>query len=350
MKARNLTLCAGMCLGMAGVALAGDKPQLQTAGPGTMVQAVRYAPVSMIDGQPQIVGEWKDYQGGQGNSRASGFLWDCFQADTAGAPIGGLECGLPGDGYRWYFGSAYHNPFSVNDMSMDDGNEGTFATRSGFAWYWTAPAPTQCYVLVFTSDEYITDACDSTPAGGDGWAFDFGILNPGGYYYTNVDFGDGSTDGWDMPADGDGTVIHALCEAFDGTFFYITSFPSQFMLWGTADGGGLPGRPGTQTLVQHDDDFPVDGVHTIPDECYYYDFGICPDPLGSMIYFWGEPGSGGPCYVDCNGDTVINSQDFLCFLNLYTSQNPLADCNGDTVINSQDFLCFLNLYNNPPCP
>ncbi len=56
------------------------------------------------------------------------------------------------------------------------------------------------------------------------------------------------------------------------------------------------------------------------------------------------------CYVDCNGDTVINSLDVLCFLNNYTSQNPAADCNGDTVINSLDVLCFLNLYNNPPCP
>jgi len=56
------------------------------------------------------------------------------------------------------------------------------------------------------------------------------------------------------------------------------------------------------------------------------------------------------CFVDCNGDTVINSLDVLCFLNLYTAQDPAADCNGDTVINSLDVLCFLNLYNNPPCP
>ncbi len=50
------------------------------------------------------------------------------------------------------------------------------------------------------------------------------------------------------------------------------------------------------------------------------------------------------CYADCNGDTVINTQDVLCFLNLYTSGNAKADCTGDTVINTQDVLCFLNLY------
>ncbi|MCW5777353.1 MAG: S8 family serine peptidase [Phycisphaeraceae bacterium] len=50
------------------------------------------------------------------------------------------------------------------------------------------------------------------------------------------------------------------------------------------------------------------------------------------------------CYADCNGDTVLNTQDLLCFLNLYTSGNAKADCNGDTVINTQDVLCFLNLY------
>ncbi len=55
------------------------------------------------------------------------------------------------------------------------------------------------------------------------------------------------------------------------------------------------------------------------------------------------------CYADCNGDTVINSLDFLCFLNLYVAQDPKADCNGDTVVNSLDFLCFLNAY-NAGCP
>jgi|GEM_PF-2200586 len=53
---------------------------------------------------------------------------------------------------------------------------------------------------------------------------------------------------------------------------------------------------------------------------------------------------GNPCPVDCNGDTVVNSLDFLCFLNLYVVSDPKADFNGDTVVNSLDFLAFLNAY------
>ena len=61
----------------------------------------------------------------------------------------------------------------------------------------------------------------------------------------------------------------------------------------------------------------------------------------------GEPSS---CYADCNNDDTVNTQDFLCFLGIwsaaYSSGNydPAADCNNDLVINTQDFLCFLNLW------
>lgn len=55
------------------------------------------------------------------------------------------------------------------------------------------------------------------------------------------------------------------------------------------------------------------------------------------------------CGADCNGDTVLNTLDVLCFLNLYTSGDPGADCNGDTVLNTLDVLCFLNAY-TAGCP
>ncbi|HRQ73724.1 MAG TPA: GC-type dockerin domain-anchored protein [Phycisphaerales bacterium] len=50
------------------------------------------------------------------------------------------------------------------------------------------------------------------------------------------------------------------------------------------------------------------------------------------------------CYADFNGDTQVNSLDFLAFLNAYVSGDPASDCSGDTVVNSLDVLCFLNLY------
>jgi hypothetical protein len=48
----------------------------------------------------------------------------------------------------------------------------------------------------------------------------------------------------------------------------------------------------------------------------------------------------GDCPPDWNGDTVLNSQDFIAFLNDFVAGN--ADYDGDTVTNSQDFIAFLN--------
>ncbi len=53
---------------------------------------------------------------------------------------------------------------------------------------------------------------------------------------------------------------------------------------------------------------------------------------------------GAGCPADFNGDTVVNSLDFIAFLNAYTANDPKADFNGDTVINSLDFIAFLNAF------
>ena len=81
---------------------------------------------------------------------------------------------------------------------------------------------------------------------------------------------------------------------------------------------------------------------TAPDECYFYDFGVCPDPLGTMIAFYG--GGDGGCIADCDGNGEVNTLDFLCFLNLFSAGDPGADCDGNGVINTLDFLCFLNAF------
>ncbi|MCW5777300.1 MAG: hypothetical protein KIS87_12755, partial [Phycisphaeraceae bacterium] len=53
---------------------------------------------------------------------------------------------------------------------------------------------------------------------------------------------------------------------------------------------------------------------------------------------------GKTCPVDCNGDTVVNTLDFICFLNFFTAGHPNADFNGDTVVNTLDFIAFLNAF------
>ena len=48
------------------------------------------------------------------------------------------------------------------------------------------------------------------------------------------------------------------------------------------------------------------------------------------------------CPADLNGDGVVNTLDFLAFLNLWTASDPAADWNDDGTINTLDFLAYLN--------
>lgn len=48
------------------------------------------------------------------------------------------------------------------------------------------------------------------------------------------------------------------------------------------------------------------------------------------------------CRVDLNNDGIVNTQDFLAYLNLFTASDPQADFNGDGIVNTLDFVVFLN--------
>lgn len=50
----------------------------------------------------------------------------------------------------------------------------------------------------------------------------------------------------------------------------------------------------------------------------------------------------GDCPADLNDDGIVNTQDFLFFLNAWTSGDPLADWNEDGTINTLDFLAYLS--------
>ena len=52
-------------------------------------------------------------------------------------------------------------------------------------------------------------------------------------------------------------------------------------------------------------------------------------------------GQGDPCRPDLNGDGLVNTQDFLIYLNLWASGDIGADWNGDGIVNTIDFLDFL---------
>jgi hypothetical protein len=52
----------------------------------------------------------------------------------------------------------------------------------------------------------------------------------------------------------------------------------------------------------------------------------------------------GACAPDINDDGMLDSRDFIAFLNAFVVGDPLADFNGDGVVNSQDFGAFLNTF------
>jgi hypothetical protein len=48
------------------------------------------------------------------------------------------------------------------------------------------------------------------------------------------------------------------------------------------------------------------------------------------------------CPADLNDDGLVNTQDFLVFLNAWATGDPLADWNEDGTVNTHDFIAYLN--------
>jgi hypothetical protein len=53
---------------------------------------------------------------------------------------------------------------------------------------------------------------------------------------------------------------------------------------------------------------------------------------------------GAGCYPDCDGDTVLSIDDFVCFQTFFAFGDPYADCDGDTVLSIDDFVCFQTFF------
>jgi len=341
MKAKNLCITAGLCAGVASVAIAGDKPQLQKLDNAIEVTPQRIAKVRYENGTARVVSDWSDYKGGNVSRVADVRVFDCFGDNDSDGFMDDTGGCFTTSTSRWFFGTSYCNMFTTADHTVDantDLNAG-FA-RVDFAWQWTCAGfgTETCLVAVFTQDSV---PCDPDSFDYSGWLLDFGTLscNPGGYYYTNVDL---STGTWPIPTGGTGSHILLYAQSATTSGALVLATCAQTMLWGTQYGGD--NEKGTQVTEQFDDDLTIDGSHTTS-ECYTYSFGLCPDPLGAMVQFWGEADSD-PCdYANYNGDSTINTQDFLAFLNSWNAREARSNCNGDSTINTQDFLCFLNIWN-----
>jgi len=53
-----------------------------------------------------------------------------------------------------------------------------------------------------------------------------------------------------------------------------------------------------------------------------------------------------PCPADCNGDTILNIIDFVCFQTQWQAQTEQGDCDGNGVYNIIDFVCFQQAFQN----
>ena len=50
------------------------------------------------------------------------------------------------------------------------------------------------------------------------------------------------------------------------------------------------------------------------------------------------------CYPDCDGDTVLTIDDFICFQTFFALGDPYADCDADSLLTIDDFICFQTLF------
>jgi hypothetical protein len=341
---------------------------------GAKLVPLRVAPARRIGGEFRVVGPWQAYQGGVTDQPTTP-IFDCFEADSTGAPTGfcdscggfnSAQCPPAGATSRWSYPDS-NTAWSINDMTVGAGLGGTQSTRVEFGWGW-GPVSGQCYVGVFT-DETFNPCASATPVDGpyDGVVFDFGVIAGGAgapYHYTDADL-TGSGLFFQMPMDGSGAYEVILANAQDpgtGALTLDTTPGTRPMLWGCGtDESPADTRAGTQGDTQYDDSGPnalpgvlADGVMDTTNECLAYNFGIgafCPYRMGSMILFYGEGGTPpSTCYPNCDQSTTapfLNVLDFNCFLNKFTAGDSYANCDNSTtppILNVLDFNCFLNRF------
>jgi len=280
-------LSAGLAVCAVGSAASAEKPDAQMLGNGIEVTPQR---IAGIDRNFQLTTPWIEYGTQWPGLCDQDLAFDCYEPDETGFPVDvDPGCGLGSS--RWFYGSSYCNMFITNDMA-DVNVTSPDALTVGYAWFWYvegAGSSEDCYVVVFTAEDF-DDTCAGPAAANyyDGVIIGYGVLDSGagaGYYYTTpVDLCDAGL-ALTLPADGAGAYECILANGYDTTYIYMATC-AQFMLWGTDDN-----RPGTSGIIQWDDDNPIDGFHSAPDECYDLTHS-CPDPLGAMFYLTGDVGPG----------------------------------------------------------
>lgn len=314
------------------LALVGLCASLTFAEKGTPVTAnvgQKVAPLSYqrIGSDMKPIGPVYPYGNG-GIAQADVLAFDCFGPDAAGFPSDGnygADCAMGSS--RWYLTSGtlyYDNPHHAFDIHTSPGAEGKMATRFEFAWLDARPAAERFIVIQWPIEDY--DASCIGPAFTttyDGIMFDFGVIGggpPTGYFYTDIT---GVTIPFQLPMDNVGGIITVYSQEVTTTAIYLTTPACQPMLWGSFDPACVPAGTNTnfQITTQWDDDNPLDGTFGYPPaalECYGYNFGVCPDPLGAMYCYY-YTGGGGGLRCDANCDNYFDGFDIDPFFLLLQS-------------------------------
>lgn len=345
-----LTTCVVATVALAG----GGEPQL--AGPARFI---RPQSVARIAPDGQITSPWYDLgDGGVAQTVCQTLLcFDCFEPDASGVPTEcySIDCGR--GGARWYFGTAFNNSFAANDMTMGcDDCDGTASERVEFTWYWgpCGHFADPCYVAIFTAENWADCAYPAYKGSTySGVIYNFGAItcNTGPYFADVSDLCDFGLF-HQLPADGSGAYLIMLSNGTSGGHI-VLSTGGQPMLWGTKS-------VDYQGPKQYDDDNPKDGVHnyievSLGGECYDYTFGVCPDPLGASIAFYGSVGRAPctefcivccPCDTNCDGS--VNGFDVEPLVGRLSGGDvgcsPCAgDANGDGSVNGFDIDPFVGM-------
>jgi hypothetical protein len=365
------TCLLAVAAGMACCSVALAKPPIEQLRQGPEIQPISMAKVARVNGKVVLASEWLPYTGGS-NTRSPQInvpAFDAFGREPGTAPFGTAgthcpaSCVLPNgqtvdNGIRWYFGSTYHNPNTIEDMQDCACPPGSIISEVDLGFFWSTTG--ECYIVYFPFEEVMafdvgtglcTDPSALTPTG-NGVAFYYGALagSTSFYYYsrpTGVEVLGvalpSTDDNGDASGFADGSYQQIFASAVTSSGITLAPGPCQPMLWGTSTNGTGPAdcRPGHNNADSYDDDGPTDGVHSNPGECYDYTFGLCPDPMGK---------DNGFCYLRCpadyNNDGFVDGIDADNFNNTFEGAGPLpqscADLNGDCFVDGIDADYFNN--------
>jgi hypothetical protein len=257
--------------------------------------------------------------------------------------------------------------YSTNDMNFDPFYGGKYTARLEFGWLWIAfgtGSSEPCAIIIETYEGWDENCAEGDPNGQGAWLGGvimwFGDLDGGtGFYnYADEDISDLQT--LTLPADGSGSYKIWLMTYPDPNDFDPNDLTfancAQPMLWGTGTNEWNPGGGGADCIGRGEGDYcppdgqPEDGKtsdqdelmfgdydetgypHTT-DDCQYMNYGVCPEPLGSMACFY--VAGDDECPGDICGGPGIDQQDLGCLLAAWCSHegdptwDERADLDGD---------------------